>query len=317
MTCTVTGKEVSSSPEPAWRSATLRCAVQHPLIRTALTLRGLKALRERPRAVTLGIGLSSRKTLTRGIPFDMLGMVLPAEQLRRACGAERLVALIADRHALTNGFGHASVERRAAEVAWLFEAMRAAFGLPLDIVRASFIHDDPRHVHIHEAVRSCAGATHPYVTLEVADTAFLRRSYGSILKVGWALGREQHSVLDERFFDERFRSWVGDDVGFAYCEAGRTLDPARLKAAPYLVIDPARRLLLRPDEKVASKLARFEAGPSEHVRRSVHAHLRRITQVYSRTIEPLRGSLVERVESVLNRIFPGGAASEQPCAGTR
>ena len=109
---------------------------------------------------------------------------------------------------------------------------------------------------------------------------------------------------------------MGDDVGFAYCEAGRTLDPSRLKAAPYVVIDPARRLLLRHDEEVASKLACFDAGPAEHVRRSVHAHLRRITQVYSRAIEPLRGSLVERVQTVLKRIFPR-PASERRCARVR
>jgi hypothetical protein len=319
MNCTIALTDPSSFVlEPAWKRAALKCAVQHPLIRTAATLRGLAPLRERPQAVALGIGLSSRHTLSRGLPFDVLGMLLPAEEVRRATGAARIVALIADRHALTNGFAHESVMRRARQVARGLEAVRAQLGLPLDIVRAETMHADPHHARIHQAVCKRAGQAHPYVTLEVADTAYLQRQHGPIIKVGWVLGTTpQHGALDERFFDERFLCWVGDDIGFAYCEAGRTLDPSRLKAAPYVAIDPTRRLLLRPDEAVERKLALLQAGAPEHVRRSVRAHLRRITQVYSRAVEPLDGSLVERVRTVLEHIFPRRSLARRAPAGAR
>jgi hypothetical protein len=297
------------SNEPAWKRETLKCAIQHPLIQTDATLTGMAAIRERPRVVTLGIGLASQRTLSWGLPFDVLGMLLPAEQVRRAAGAERVVVLIADRHAVSNGFARQRVEHRAREVARMLDAVRGALGLPFDIVQAEMMHQDPSYERIHERVRASAGATHPYVTLEVADTEYLRRIYGSIVKLGWVLGRgPARDALDERFFDERFRGWLGAEVGFAYCAAGRTLDPRRPRAAPYLVFDPAQRLLLRPDEPVERKLAAFTERAPPHLQRAVTGHLRRITQVYSRTIAPLEGLLAERMCTVLQHIF-------SPCTG--
>jgi hypothetical protein len=288
------------------------------LIQTEATLSGLAHLRERPQAVTLGIGLASQTTLGRGLPFDVLGMLLPAEQVRRAAGAERVVVLIADRHAMSNGFAQHRVRSQAREVARMLDAVRRALRLPLDFVYAETMHQDPSYKRIHDRVCARAGAAHPYVTLQVADTEYLRRRHGSIVKVGWVLGRKQSAnTRDERFFDERFRAWLGDEVGFAYCDAGRTLDPLRPKAAPYIVLDPARRLLLTADEAVQTKLSLFAAGAPVHLQRAVTGHLRRITQVYSRTIAPLHGSLVDRVHAVLGHIFSPRAAATAasgPCA---
>ena len=293
-----------------WKAETIKCATQHPLIRTHATLAGMATLQHRPNAVMLGIGLASEQRLSCGLPFDVLGMLLPAEQVRRAAGAERVVVVIADRHAVSNGFDEPHVQQRARAIARGLEHVRSALGLPLQIVHAEAMHRDPRYLRIHDGVRARAGESDPYVTLEVADTEYLRREHGSIVKLGWSLGGQARAGLrDERYFDERFSAWVGHDVGFAYCDAGRTLDPQRLRAAPYLAIDPARRLLLAPDEPVEEKLGEFQRCAPHHVQRAVTSHLRRITWAYSRTIEPLRGPLVERVSAVLSHIFSRRAVS--------
>lgn len=296
-------------PMPTWKLDVLRCAMQSPLLKTRETLRGLNALREPPRAVTLGIGLSSRHMLSQGLPFDVLAMLLAAEQLRRAARAERVVALIADRHALTNGFASHQIEVRAHDVQRRLSAVRDALGLRLDIVRADTLHRTRDHQAIVRHVQRRAGPAHPYVKLEVADTEYLRRSNRAIVKLGWALDASAGAAdaLDERHFDARYREWVGSDVGFAYVRPGRTLDPGRPTAAPYLVVDSRRRLLLSPHETVHGKLGTFLAQAPKQARCALHGHLRRITAAYSRTIAPLEGPVPQRVRSVLDHIF-----AEQP-----
>lgn len=284
----------------------LQCATQHPLLHTFASIAGLSALMVRPRVITLGIGLSTQRTLSRGLPFDVLGMLLPAEQLRRAVGAERVVVLVADRHAVSNGFAPAHVEHCRAQVVALLARVRQALRLKLDIVSAEVMHRDPVYRAVHaEVCRRAGTGEHPYVTLEAADTEYLRRLHGSIVKLGWSLGRSPMpgSVLDERMFDARFREWVGRPVGFVYARAGRTLDPARLHAPPYVVVDPARRLLLAPDEDIEGKLRAFSDGAPTHVRRAVTRHLQRIAAAYGRVVQPLRGPLESRLTLMLAHIF--------------
>lgn len=291
---------------PAWKRDMLQCAMQSPLLKSRPSLSGIAALRERPRAVTLGIGLSSMQTLTAGLPFDVLGMLLAAEQLRRAAGADRVVALIADRHALTNGFSGSQVEALACAVQEQLSKVRDALALPLEIMRADALHRTRDHQQILRDVQRLAGAEHPYVKLEVADTEALRRRNRSILKLGWSLDARHggsSGALDERYFDARFRDWIGTDVGFAYVRPGRTLDPSRPVAAPYLVLDASRRVLLSPSELNGHKLERYLADAPRHARGAILGHLRRITFVYNRAIAPLEGPVPQRVRSVLDHIF--------------
>jgi hypothetical protein len=288
-----------------WRRAVLQCATQHPLLHTSASVSGLSALQVAPRAITMGIGLSAQHTLSRGLPLDVLGMLLPAEELRRAAGAERVVALIADRHALSNGFPRAYVQERAAHITLLLKRLRAALRLPLDILAADDVHREATHQKLHAQIRERAGEQHPYLTLEAADTGYLHQRYGSIIKIGWALDRSlvPGEVYDERVFDERFREWVGGPVGFAYARAGRTLDPRRPHAAPYVALDPARRLLLDPHEDIEAKLSAFSESVAPPMRNAVARHLRRITGAYSRVVTPLRGPLEVRLRTLLQHVF--------------
>jgi hypothetical protein len=132
------------------------------------------------------------------------------------------------------------------------------------------------------------------------------------VKLGWALGGlNARPARDERFFDARHRDWVNSNVGFMYCPAGRTLDDKRPNAAPYLVIDPARRLLLSPDEPIEDKLA-AAAQTSERAKRAVRSHMRRIVAAYSREVTPLSGPLPQRMRGVLRHIFESSAPRSEP-----
>lgn len=292
----------------SWKDAIVQCAIQHPLLQTHASLMGIEHLRARPRAITLGIGISSPRALTRGVPFDVLGMLLPAESLRKAADAAHVVALIADRHALKNGFPAPQVARRTREIEATLRAVGRALGMPLELVRASELHGQREYRLLQQRIRARAPShEHPYVTLEVADTEYLRSAYGSIVKLGWALGGPRaKAVLDERFFDVRHRAWVNSDVGFAYSPAGRTLDERRPHAAPYIVLDPARRLLLRPDEPIEHKLE-ASGQVSERSKRAVRRHMRRIVTAYSRHVTRLSGPLTERMRSVLGHVFEAAA----------
>jgi hypothetical protein len=290
----------------SWQSTLAQCVVQSPLLKTAASLSGLGQLRERPRVIMLGIGLGSRTTLSAGLPFDTLGMLLAAEQLRRASGAPRLVVLIADRHALTNGFLERQVRARADEVHAQLRTIQRALRIPLQVVRADTLHRTTEHRQVLAQVLRRARDAHPYVQLEAADTECLRRIHGPLLKLGWALGTDTElpcGTLDERMFDACFRAWIGTSVGFAYVAAGRTLDARRPFAAPYLVLDAPHRLLLSRHERPDEKLEHFLAHAPHHARCRVLGHLRRITRVYSGAIAPLQGSVPQRVRGVLAHIY--------------
>src|SRR5690606_33657637 len=109
------------------------------------------------------IGISSPRALTRGVPFDVLGMLLPAERLRCAAGAEHVVALIADRHALSNGFSASKVARRAREIESTLRAIGRALRMPLKLVRASELHECREHRLLQQKICARAlGDEHPY-----------------------------------------------------------------------------------------------------------------------------------------------------------
>ncbi|HEX5659065.1 MAG TPA: hypothetical protein VFX59_17845 [Polyangiales bacterium] len=282
--------------------------LQSPLLQTAPSLSGLAQLRERPRVIMIGIGLGSRTALSEGLPFDTLGMLLAAEQLRRALGTPHMIALIADRHALSNGFLEGQVRARAVEVHAQLRTIQRALRIPLQVVRADTLHQTAEHRQVLAQVQVVRRAreAHPYMQLEVADTECLRRIHGPLLKLGWALGSRVElpcGTRDERAFDASFRAWIGTGVGFAYVAAGRTLDSSRPFAAPYLVLDPPHRLLLSRNERADEKLSRFLARAPQHARCRVLGHLRRITRVYSGEIVPLRGSVPQRVRGVLAHIY--------------
>lgn len=306
--------------EDMWKTRLEKRILQEPLIETRPSLQALHRIARRPppRAVLMGIGLCTRTQLGRGLPIDVLGMLLPAEHVRRTVGARSLVVLIADEHALSNHFDPDLVRRRASELAETFARMKQALRLhTLTVIRASSFHHTQRYrAVLQEIERRSPALGHPYIEKQVADTEYLDRTYQGILKVGWTIGSGRSperagARCDETVFDARVRACFGNHIGFVYCKAGRSLDDRRQKAVPYVALEPTARICLRPDENVVRKLRRAQGHATPDTIHGYRNHLRAVAYSYARHVAPLSGSLEHRVQTIISRI-----AAAPRCMGT-
>lgn len=301
---------------PTFRSTVLpnliRLVTQQALFETRASLAGLahmSADRAAPGSVFLGLGLSNHCELSLCLPFDTLGMLFAAEQARRALGVRQTLVLIADEHASCNGHDRRLVARTTLAHERLLQRIVSRLGWNhVRLVRACELHALDAHAKLHEDVRRAAPEdTHPYVTREIADIEYFSRISGGLLKVGWALGA-QAKGWDERAFDERYQRWIGGNVGFVYCKAGRTLDDRRRKAVPYLVRDPSRRVCLAPGERIREKLERASAYASVSTLRGVKKHMKAITRSYKQLVRPLCGPIEDQAQMLLAHVLGSEAA---------
>ncbi|ACY16683.1 hypothetical protein [Haliangium ochraceum] len=300
-----TGRHAALPQVGGWLDRVAACAAQEPLIDSNTTVDALRQVARPapPNAVFLGLGLCTRTQLSQALPLDVLGMLLPAERVRQAAGASRLVVLVADEHAQDNGFAAAEVEHRARETVAALTRMRAACGLErMTILRASEFHHGERYRAVRRQVAArLPERAHGYVERQIADVVYLDRVYGGILKVGWVrAGVHRGPRRDELGFDRMVRACFGDDIGFVYCKAGRVLADHARKAPPYIAVEPSLRVCLDPDEDPARKLATAEVSPDTV--RCVRRHLGRLVYTYQRYVDTLRGPLEERVSTVIERV---------------
>lgn len=300
-----TAAVVRAPAEPSsWIRRVTECATQEPLIDTKSSLESLQNAdpTRPPEAIFLGIGLCAREELSKAVPVDLLGVLLPAEAVRRAVGARELVVVVADRHAVANGFEPDRVEERARAVDRVLTRARARCRFrSMSILRASSFHDRPGYRSALATIRARVGpACHDYVARQLADALYLERERGALLKVGWALrGGEALRARDEVVLDAALRSAVGDRIGFVYCKPGRTLADEAPRMPPYVVKRPEARLCLDRPERPEAKLRRAEEYASAETVSACRKHLRRMLYTFGRMVEPLpRGPL----EAKLNRL---------------
>lgn len=299
----------------SWIDSVAACVQQEGLVDTRSSLASLRALTRRtpPRAVFVGIGLCTRTQLSEALPLDVLGMLLPAECIRRAAGAGALVVLIADRHALENGFAPLAVERVVQRTTAALARIRQSAGLSrMTVVRASSFHHDERYrAVLAEAARRLEPRRHGYVERQIADVEYLDRVYGGILKVGWVREGAHRGVRrDEVGFDRLARACFGAHVGFVYCKPGRALVDHARKAPPYITVAPARRICLEAGEQPEAKLAGARGVASPETIDGVRRHMRRLVYAYQRHVDRLSGRLEDRVRTIIARASgaPGRAA---------
>jgi hypothetical protein len=305
----------SRAPERGrWREELCRLVLQEQLIETRPSLQALDRSRglAAPGAVFLGIGLCTDSSASTDLPLDVLGVLLPAERLRRALGLDRLLVLVADEHALENSddaWYRRQIQRRARQVCWTLERIRAPLGLQgMQILLASDLQQVAGYRRELAEVRRRAPADeHPYFKREVADIAFLDRLHGGILKVGWTISASDRALhcQDELAFDRRYRRWMDHPVYTVYCKAGRAFDDRRPKASPYVTTDASRRICLRPDEQVVPKLRRAQDLASGSTIRGTRRHLNAICRAHGELTGPLAGVLEQRVQRLIELAFGG------------
>jgi hypothetical protein len=291
-----------------WRRRLQKRILAEPLFDARASLASLAhgGTGRRPEAVFMGVGLCAREELSRAVPLDLLGMLLPAEIARRELGAETLLVLIADEHARENGFSQGEVEARARAVEEALGRLREACGLRgLEVLRASSFHQAQGYQATLEAMRRKASRTHAYLLRQFADLAYLGRERGPLLKVGWALrGSDPFRQRDERILDKALRG-LGEPLECVYCKPARTLADEAPRMPPYVVKRPEARLCIDRAENAQAKLARAEREASPDTVAAFRRQLRRLIYTWSREVRPLpNGPLEARTAALLAQVIP-------------
>jgi hypothetical protein len=296
----------------SWHNRLEAIIEQEPLIKTKPSFASIASFRPsgQPRTVFVGLGLCNRRQPTDALPVDVLGLLLPAELVRSALVAHSLVVLIADTHALTNGLRFEDVDRVARHTERTVARVRTRLGLrKMRVVRASSFHSTQRYRSLLERVEQDFPEGHPYVARQIADMAYLEYEWGSFVKVGWTLNGSSHlhgNCRDEAGLDLLAQRWLRGDVGFIYCEAGRTLNDRSRKAAPYINVDSERRVCLLPDENVAMKIANAHHSASEQTIRGALRYYRAVTSTCARFRRVGGESVKGRLQNVIDQVFAGG-----------
>ena len=218
--------------------------------------------------VYTGFGVAGRKGLSVAVPLDILAMIIVAEEARRLVGASGITFLIADSHARRTGtYDPEGVKRAATRRKHIIDRACQSLGVPdPQVYFASEIEQDPLYQALVEEAAGLARGDAEYFIREAADIEFFRRAGGVGLKIGWSLNPTKNSGrFDEQAFDRFYLEMFpgGKQMKFLYAAAGRTLDPGKAKAAPYLDFESQNRVLLNEDEDVAGKLAACGHQPTK------------------------------------------------------
>jgi hypothetical protein len=219
-------------------------------------------------------------------------MILSGEQL----GVPKHI-LVADTHAITNGFDVQSVDRLARKYQETLQQTVENLGFSgWKVTRASEIDQTPTYRDLLRTIE----ASHDYIRRELADMWWFNREHGMNLKVGWALNGSKNS--DETSFDQEFQMQFGNPLGFLYVVPGRTFDPKRLRSAPYFCTNSEERILLQADENVANKIASAQEQFGQQATRPYENFLSQVIRLYDKTVERTeRGSIADRLQQVIDR----------------
>ena len=194
-----------------------------------------------------GVGVSARD-VSRALPLDVLVLVFAQEMVRRELGHQKGHILVADTNAIRSGVSSLDVRRAATRIRHTLTAVVERFGFPVEVLRASDLGD----VSERDAIVADIEAPNEYVAEQLAQMELMRRA-GAGVKIGWTM---PGFSFDERYFDTLFLARFGHSPVCIYTIGGRTLNPRRPRACPYLCEEPADRLLLQPDEDIKAKLER-------------------------------------------------------------
>ncbi len=217
-------------------------------------------------ATWFGVGVAADDA-SCGLPVDVLILMFAQEMVRRELGLSKSSILIADSNACNAGVPRLDVHRAASLAQAPLESLIERFGFPIDVRRSSML----APAKVVEARQAALEIDNGYVAQQLVQTDIMRER-GAAVKIGWALSA---CTYDETYFDRLYRNRFGDGVTFVYTIGGRTLNPQRPRACPYLCRAPADRLLLGTRENAVRKLYSDQSSPAMRGYRRLIAKLTR------------------------------------------
>lgn len=228
------------------------------------------------RNIFLGGGIATKSQISQATPFDLVGFLLTAEQLRRKLNSH-VHLLIADQHAwLAN---HLSQQ----------EATHAADRLS-NCTRQIVNNLGFSNWHLHLASQIFPNTTpQSYEQLELRDVNHFANHFHCGLKLGWTFSPKESGKTDESHFDQLHH------LPTILIKPGQTLDTLKPHESPYICTNPPHRLIIAPKENPADKLT----GDLATVKR-VANHLRFICLLWEHLVDPFppKTPLLQKLEQI-------------------
>lgn len=256
-------------------------------------------------AIYYGTGLATQKSISAGVPFDILIMILMAELLRRQFRLTQTFHHIADTHALSNSFcSKNDVELSGLEYKAVLSNIVRVLGIPLVVKLSSEFDGSSGYCELLEKVHTQKSE---YVRRELADILWYRKRYRVRLKLGWLIQDEKSGTgFDEKLFDDEFLSQCDERMSFAYTLPGRTFDRNRLRVPPYIAIPGESRILFKKGENVRLKYVEADSGqfPGRTTTGMVQ-HLFAIMRLWDKlslTPVPENDDVLKRVQTVIDLV---------------
>ena len=281
--------------------------LNEPLIEQKPTLEATSfiALESNPEgSIYYGTGLTTPRAIGVGLPFDVLGMVLVAERIKRTLGLKKIYHHIADTHAKTNEWIDPQEVDRQAKIT-KETLMKVASNLKLSGFNVTLSSEFDGSLEYEELVRHFKSKSqeHEYVIREMADMEWYRTKHGTSIKMGWIIQATEAPLgFDERLFDQEYRRIEGEKLSFVYTKPGRTLDLSRPKASPYIQIADENRLLLEKGEDVKAKMDKAAQRMNDPHLGGARKHIENIVRAYEKLFGTFsRLPLEEKIQAIIDK----------------
>lgn len=263
-----------------------------------------------------GMGGGS-KALNKGLPIDILSMVLTAEKLRRELGLGRCRIICANDITYTNipknsEFSKEAIDRVLGGERDLLQLVVERFGIAdhFDI----FLGTDIGQVIGDEAKEQYDAMiidadTVPFVgghhySMEMAEMYYLIGGETGGVKLGWFMRHLEKThggyIMDEQPFDARYTMYLAyrglpNKTSIPYAHAGVRLYPGVRglvnKAAPYICYEPDDRILLSPFEDPVRKLSEATKAGGGLRLKSIRRHFGSIIKLFEEVVVNKRAVL--------------------------
>lgn len=220
------------------------------------------------------------KALCKGLPFDVLSMILSAEKIRRTLNIKKCIILLANRITYTNisrnkEFSVDSIDKiMYAEKEILLHVLKK-FNIEKnwEVIMQTELdkYINPNLMKEYNNIVNAADETdfvggHHY-SIEMADIYSMVGTKSGGIKLGWFIRNVDTInggyIMDEQPFHARYvmlmaKLGIKNKTSLAYVNAGAKLFPGPTgqleKESPYICYKQSNRLLLSPFEKPIEKL---------------------------------------------------------------